>query len=232
MFISEGFPPLTSKVVQKIEKGKFVDFGELLPKKPELEENPLSQLAENGIIVLTPNKQVKAQRKPIRDIATWAKAFLTFAAVRNRKHPEHNNDLLAYGSLIVRGARDYKNSGWLTYDYQFRRLAAARGSMKGWGQKDVALWNDTMLKPTSQDLTHLPAEAGKEEKKPIKRKEGLSPQPPSSKKPKRKEKSWKESICYSYSYGGKCAREKCDFLHICYKRGEGHPHVNCPKKDN
>ena len=42
MFISEGFPPLTSKVVQKIEKGEFVDFGELLPKKPELEESPLS----------------------------------------------------------------------------------------------------------------------------------------------------------------------------------------------
>ena len=222
-------------MVQKIEKGEYVDFTDLLPKRPMLEENPLTELAENGIVVLTHSKQVKAQKKPIRDIATWVEAFMTFAAVRNRKHPEHNNDLLAYGSIIVQGARDHKTPGWLTYDYQFRRLAAARGCMEGWGKKDVALWNDTVYKPISQDPTPGSSSSGepaKDEKKPFKKRGGASPQAPGAKKPKSRERSWKDSVCYSFSYGGKCAKEKCEFLHVCYRCGEGHPQINCPKKDN
>ena len=235
VFIGEGFPPLTAKVVQKIEKGEYVDFTDLLPKRPMLEENPLTELAENGIVVLTHSKQVKAQKKPIRDIATWVEAFMTFAAVRNRKHPEHNNDLLAYGSIIVQGARDHKTPGWLTYDYQFRRLAAARGCMEGWGKKDVALWNDTVYKPISQDPTPGSSSSGepaKDEKKLFKKRGGASPQAPGAKKPKSRERSWKDSVCYSFSYGGKCTKEKCEFLHVCYRCGEGHPQINCPKKDN
>ena len=68
-------------------------------------------------------------------------------AIRNLKHPAHTNDLLAYRALITQGAQDYKGLGWLSYDYQFRRLAAARGNLGNWRQKNVALWNDTMCKP-------------------------------------------------------------------------------------
>ena len=97
--------------------------------------------------MLTENRHLKGQKKSIKDISSWVEAFLAFAAIRNRKLPEHTNDLLAYGTLIARGARDYKGCGWASYDYQFRRLAAAWGNLGNWGQKDVSLWNETVCKP-------------------------------------------------------------------------------------
>ena len=143
VFINKGFPPLSAKTVLKIDKGHYVDFKELLPKMPSWDDN---ELEDNGIIVVSQSRHVKNHRKPIQDVATWIEAFLTFAAVRNWKHPEQTNDLLAYGTLIVCGARDYKGSGWLSYDFQHHKLAAARGNSHGWSQRDVALWNDTVCK--------------------------------------------------------------------------------------
>ena len=93
------------------------------------------------------NRHIKGQRKSIKDISSWIEAFLAIAAIRNRKHPTHTNDLLAYGALVARGAYDYKGLGWLSYDFQFRRLATARGNLGNWGQKDVSLWNETVCKP-------------------------------------------------------------------------------------
>ena len=90
---------------------------------------------------------MKGQRKSIKDISSWIEAFLAFAAIRNRKHPTPTNDLLAYGALVARGAHDYKGLGWLSYDFQFRRLAIAQGNLGNWGQKDVSLWNETVCKP-------------------------------------------------------------------------------------
>ena len=148
--------PNPTKVVQKIEKGEYVDFTDLLPKKPSTEEPTISELAEEGIVVVTQSRHMKGQKKPIQDIATWVEAFLTFATVRNRKYPAHTNDLLAYGALVVRGARDYKGPVWLSYDFQYRRLAAARGNFGDWGKKDVSLWSDTVCKQEAAPQTQHP----------------------------------------------------------------------------
>lgn len=153
IFISEGLPPLPAKIVWAVEKGDYVDFVELLPKKPSMEDQPITELAEN-VILVTQVKQM-AKKRPIKDIETWMEAFCTFAAIRS-KNPECMADLLAYGASIARGARDYGGSSWLSYDFQFRRLAAAKKLTRGWGQKDVALWNDTFLKPDRGSSTSNP----------------------------------------------------------------------------
>ena len=74
-------------MVTKIEKIEYVDFTELLPKKPSMDDPSISELADEWIILVM---QVRSQKKPIQDIATWMEAFLTFVTIRNRKHP---NDL-------------------------------------------------------------------------------------------------------------------------------------------
>ena len=151
-FINEGFPPIAAKIVKKIERGEYIDLIDLLPSKPGMEEPSYAELAKEGIIVVTETRHLKGQKKAIQDIATWMEAFLLFATIRNRSHPDHTNDLLAYGALIVKGAKDYKGPGWLAYDYQFRRLAAARGNLGNWGQRDVSLWNDTVCKPYTYEV--------------------------------------------------------------------------------
>ena len=153
VFITEGLPPVPNKVV-KSEKGDFVD---LLPRNQALKSCPM--LTWQKKVVLTENRHLKGQKKSIKDISSWIEAFLTFTAIRNRKLPEHTNDLLAYGALIARGARDYKGCGWASYDYQFRRLAAARGKLGNWGQKDVSLWNETVYKPTQDQELQKPTQS-------------------------------------------------------------------------
>ena len=86
--------------------------------------------------------QVRSQKKPIQDIATWMEAFLTFVTIRNRKHPTFTNDLLAYGALIMRGSRITRVQGGY-----HRRLAAARQNHGDWEKRDVALWNDSVQAP-------------------------------------------------------------------------------------
>lgn len=228
--INEGFPPIPTKVVQKIEKGDYVDLKELLPQKPVVEDSPLMELL-NGVVVLASPKQLKPQRKPIQDLATWMQAFMVFVAIRNRKFPESTNDLLAYGALIARGARDYRGSGWLSYDFQFRRLAAARGSATKWAEKDVSLWNETVGKSDLLPVSPRSGQSYDQEKKGAKRPpfKGAPGQPP-VKKPKGKDKSWKQMVCYQFSYTGKCTREKCEYLHVCYESGRAMPSVHAQNK--
>ena len=124
LLINEGFSPILAKIIQEVEKGEYVDLKELPPQKPVMEDNTLVEL-ENGVVVPASAKQARSQKKPIQDLATWVQAFMAFLAIRNRKFPEAMNDLLAYRALIT---RDYQGLGWLSYNFQFRRLAATRGS--------------------------------------------------------------------------------------------------------
>ena len=78
-------------------------------------------------------------------------AFCTFAAIRGKKLPSHIPDLLAYAATIVKASRDYGGKNWLLYDYRFRQLAAARRLEKGWGEKDMALWNEVFLRPRTNE---------------------------------------------------------------------------------
>ena len=148
VYVAEGLPPLPAKIVEIIEKGEFIDFVELLPKHPILEDQSVTELSEN-IVVISHSRQL-TKKKVIKDIETWMEAFCTFAAVRAKKYQLTIPDLLAYGATIVKGARDYGGQQWLAYDYRFRQLAAARQLESGWGHKDMALWNDTFLHPKKE----------------------------------------------------------------------------------
>ena len=230
-FVGEGFPPIPANLVLAIGRGEYVDLAELLPQSPSYEEQ-YTEVAEN-VVVVSQSKHIK-KKKVIKDIETWIQAFCTFIAVRCKKDPEHTPDLLAYAASIVKGAKDFGGTGWLSYDYQYRRLAAAKNSVSGWGQKDVVLWNEVFLKPGSSASLSGSNEPELGDRRPVTRKRSGEPQQPTPgpKKSKQKDKSWKGSVCYAYSYGGKCSREGCQYLHICYMCGEGHPQISCPKKDS
>ena len=111
VYVAEGLPPLPAKIVEIIEKGEFIDFVELLPKHPILEDQSVTELSEN-IVVISHSRQL-TKKKVIKDIETWMEAFCTFAAVRAKKYPLTIPDLLAYGATIVKGARDYGGQQWL-----------------------------------------------------------------------------------------------------------------------
>ena len=67
------------------------------------------------------------------------------------KVPKASPGSLDYIATIVKAARDYRGKNWLAYDYRFRQLAAALKTKKGWGQKNLGLWNETFVKPKNQE---------------------------------------------------------------------------------
>lgn len=104
IFVGEGLPPIPSKIVLAIEKGEFVDFSDLLPKAPVLEEQAFTEISEN-VIVVTQAKNVKKKRS-IQDIESWLEAFCTFTAIRAKKFPSELSDLMSYGGRPSLGEQE------------------------------------------------------------------------------------------------------------------------------
>lgn len=227
VYICEGIPPLPTRIVASIEKGDFIELSELLPKSPAWEDDSYTEVADKVILI----SKTKPKRKVIQDIETWIEAFCTFAAVRGRKHPKLIPDLMAYAAVIAKSARDYGGQNWMVYDYRFRQLAAAKHLTSGWGQKDMALWNETFLKPKQADSAS-PEATTRHQPGGKKRPMEATSAPPVPKKGRKNEKSWRSQVCYAFSYSGKCTKEKCDYLHVCYDCGEGHSQTACPKKSS
>ena len=210
-------------MVLAIEKGDFIELSELLPKSPSWDDESYTEVADKVILI--------AKTKAIKDIETWVEAFSMFAAVKGKKLPEAIPDLLAYQATIGKATQDYGGQSWLAYDYRFRQLAAARGLATGWGQKDMGLWNETFLEPKATK-SHNDRYNAAGERPLVTRKHPPEPHSSSSgsKRPKKSEKAWRSHICFPFSYSGKCSRDKCDYLHVCYDCGEGHSQSTCPQK--
>lgn len=217
--------------MQKIERGEYIDFRDLLPQKPNMDESSLTELEDRGIIVVAASKQVKPKRKQIQNLATWMETFLTFVAIRSRKAPEEACDLLAYGALIAKGARDYKGAGWLSYDFQIKCVAVARGKVSQWAVKDVSLWNETVAKHDWSAFSH-PSQADERRPSQKRRSDPNGGTGAQAAKKQKGAKNWKSSVCFPFSYTGKCTRENCGYLHVCFDCGEGHSQTTCPKNNS
>ena len=65
---------------------------DFLLQKPGANEQSYSELAKEGIIMVTESRHLKIQKKAIQDIATWTEAFLTFATeVQAPQDPKEGN---------------------------------------------------------------------------------------------------------------------------------------------
>ena len=86
-------------------------------------------------------KQRQQPTRSIQDVNQWVQCFNTFISVVALRGPEKVRDLLAYSSIIVRAARDFFDTPWLSYDAHFRRHAAASpGGRLAVAGVDPALW--------------------------------------------------------------------------------------------
>ena len=133
--LAAALPPIPAKVVEKIAKGQFVDFKELLPDNVAL----LAQLKEMGPGA---SLQSKSRLRDISDPSTWAQCYMGFVAAST---PDKNiRDLMAYGQIILHLARAHAGPGWLAYDRRFRQQRAA-GLPLLWTEIDASLMSATVL---------------------------------------------------------------------------------------
>ena len=129
IYIGAALPPISGKLVKRVEQGSFIEMAELLPES-------LGHLTIDDDQPATP----KPRRRAISDIVEWLQCFGTYIAIVSRKQPARVLDLLGYQSLIIQAYQEYRGDCWLGYDCRFRQQAAATPSIS-WAIADSTLWN-------------------------------------------------------------------------------------------
>ena len=138
--LSEGLPPVPAKLVQKIQRGDFVDMAELLRDNMELERRqPATEGQRNAIWPAG-----KANRREVPDILSWITCFGMYASVVCDKTPGRVRELLTYQTVLVREARRCGGKGWLAYDTMFRQQAANNVKVD-WSVLNTSLYANTFL---------------------------------------------------------------------------------------
>ena len=110
-----------TKLVEKIEAGKFVEMGDPVPSHLGFEETAGS----------------KSKQRLITNVSEWLQAFAVYVSVVSKKHVP---DLMGYQILMLEASNEYQNNRWLAYGRQFQQLAASQPSCK-WSNTVSTLWS-------------------------------------------------------------------------------------------
>ena len=211
--IAEGIPPISTKLLERIQKWEFVDLASLLAGDQAPDE--VVAMAPSGQLLLVSSSDRPQQRKKkcISDIHSWVQAFTIYAAALSAAESttrEETVGLFAHMSTILQLARDLGGNQWIQYDKVYREWAAAK-EIKVWGELNLSIFGHCLasqyraplLPPAEKQFR--PAE-GKKRATPYSRSQG----------------------CRLWNFEGRCTRPQCRFLHSCYFCGGNHRGDKCP----
>ena len=224
LMLSSSLPLIPAKVMEKITRGGYVDFKELLADNVALVQRLQELGVPNGSQLLSSSQRLREVQDPL----TWIHCFLLYTAARVT-HQE-TRDLLTYGVLVINLARQHAGRGWLAYDNKFR-LQKAAGSVAPWTEVNMPLMALTVLANTGHQASEracticYSADHTKSEcalKDLYGNKEPVQDLSQSSTKSRR-------NICHRFNRGI-CAAPQCRYDHacnLCFK--SGHSALECPK---
>ena len=129
--IGASTPPVPRKLAERIWRGEFVEMQELLPAR--------LGVPEPSLLDVIAGKHRQQSTRTVQDIHQWVQCFNTYTSVVAIRHPERVRELLSYSSIIVRAAREFYDTPWLSYDSHVRRHAAAVPSVN-LAVVDSSLW--------------------------------------------------------------------------------------------
>ena len=167
----------------------------------------------------------KHRMNRITNITTWAECFCAYIAVLSERAQSHTQDLLAYMSLIIHAARQYKGLEWLTYDSTFGQQAV-NNPQKKWSTINTSLWTTIFCNaspqehcPTCLSLDHMQSDCS-------------DAPPPKNAKPTTlnqpvEQHSPPSQICIRFNIKG-CSSASCTYRHICLECHGVHHRSGCP----
>ena len=219
--IGQSLPLLPQKLVQQIQAGEFVDFGELPPAKGKQLAPPTTYTSQ---IVLVQLQEVSRHRRLIPDYNTWSQCFAIYTAVMATHQPHRIPELMAYQTEIAKCAKKYKWPSWVIYDINFRQDAAANPT-RSWAFVHPSMYTQCFTDMgkdatdkwcrSCQSLDHTTSSCP------------VTPPPPKTPRRERIDvEAKRDSICRNYNSKG-CTFPKCVRRHVCSKCGEKHPATRC-----
>ena len=223
LVLASALPPIPGRAVEKISKGQFIDFKELLNDNIAL----VSQLRELGAVASSASS--RSRLREVTDPLTWVYCYLSFMAVLS---PDARvRDLVAYAQIIVQLARSHGGSGWLAYDRRFRQQLAAGTPLK-WNEINPSLLSATVLgAPPFPSGRSCPLCLSWDHTRTDCALASLSPQSTDSRRTTGRQRPYwvPREYCRRFN-SGSCpnSSETCRFLHACSTCGKsGHPASEC-----
>ena len=120
--VAEGIQPISSKIAQKVDRGEFIEFADLL--QDQFPQDELSLPPElSGAVVVHTIESLKKRKKKIVDFQVWAEALMVYVAIKCRSSNPDIANLMAYGVIINQSACENGTDRWLSYDRKFREVA-------------------------------------------------------------------------------------------------------------
>ena len=227
LVISPALPPMPGKIIEKIQKGLFVDFKEFLNDNILL----LQKLQDIG----QANPALSAAQpflsgSKLRDVPnplSWASCFLAFLAAKT--NCEEARELAAYGMIVLHLARKHGGSGWLLYDRQFRQQRAAGATMP-WTEINPSLMAATVLSNSGglqpRSCPHCLSPDHSKEECALASLEG-----PSNSAPVGSRRPWPYKPPDRRFNKSGCKSAECRYDHICSGcHKPGHPIADCRSK--
>ena len=236
LILSSALPPISGKMVERVQGGKFVEFKEFL-KDNVLLLQKLRELGLSGAVAPSLQPIVSGSRlREVPDSAAWASCFLAFMATKV-DHRE-TRELAAYGMIVLAFANQHTGPGWQAYDRQFRQHQAA-GANLPWAEINPSLMSATVLSQsggpgrscplclaydhTKEDCALFPLERASKWGEPS---QGFKARQP--RRPGPYGVITSAAVCYRYNRGS-CQAAHCRFEHFCSNCGKpGHPAISCP----
>lgn len=216
--ITEGIPPIPTKLISRIRSWQYIDFADILTctlSGPE-DASALTTPISNQIIMVQSMEEVRKKRKQVIDLASWLQGFAAYAAALTSDPAtthEQSTGLFAHAHVITQIAKDLRGMQWYRYDREFREWAAAKGC-RVWGVLNLPIYGRCMVpaapNPPTPPTSGYVGKSGKGKKRPGSR----------------------NKACYKYNFEGSCGRSatECFYDHVCWHCGASdHSAPSCRK---
>ena len=132
--ITEGIPPVSFKVVERIRQWEFVELANLLITQ-DRKSDEYSFVVDSDQPGYRAPSRGQGKLPVIDNIMTWLKAFSRCMAVilsTEATSREEAAGLAAHQHVILQLYNDLGGNRWLKYDTEYREWAAAKG-IRIWG---------------------------------------------------------------------------------------------------
>ena len=133
---NSALPPDPARIIQRIQRGEFINFNSLLPQNIHerdraslqltIDGDQLSLSRENG----EGTKDSTAYKHKVTDIYTWLMAWTLFFQIFIFYRPHMMTQLLKYQTFISNLAYTYNFNAWYSYDQAFRQHVANNPSAR------------------------------------------------------------------------------------------------------
>ncbi len=233
--LGAGLPPISKKLVERMQADEYIEFSELPPAKGKGRLN--TQHGDNHLVVVQAADLLQSKRV-IPDLATWSQCYVLYMAVLLAHKPGRLVDLMGYHALIARCSKKFRWPSWVVYDQNFRQDAAGNPDLQ-WAKVDPSLYAQCFTGQEAsrenwcskcQGLDHQSADCPY-----VTRKRPWNAGPGAASSPQTRSSSWNgQEICQKFNkFHGDCRHGKnCKYLHACSGCRGPHPISRCKAGPN